>query len=132
MKQHELALLYLNKAAEDEALLDEVITSPRVSDTAIGFHCQQAAEKLLKARLSHLGVRFRRTHDLRELMDLLDDQGHPLPDHLSELDQLTPYAVEFRYEVLPLEVETPLDRRGARRLVEELRSWVEKEIGVKL
>jgi len=45
MKPHELALLYLQKAAEDEALLDEVLTSPRVSDGAIGFHCQQAAEK---------------------------------------------------------------------------------------
>ncbi|MDI6853868.1 MAG: HEPN domain-containing protein [Deltaproteobacteria bacterium] len=60
MKQSELALLYLRKAAEDEALIDEVIASPRVSDAAIGFHCQQAAEKLLKALLAHLKVRARR------------------------------------------------------------------------
>jgi len=32
MKQHEQALLFLRKAAEDEALLDEVLTSDRVSD----------------------------------------------------------------------------------------------------
>jgi hypothetical protein len=54
MRQHEPALLYLKKAAEDEVLLDEVLASPRVSDTVIGFHCQQAAEKLLKALLSYL------------------------------------------------------------------------------
>lgn len=48
MKRHEQARLYLNKAAEDEALLDEVIDSSRVSDAAIGFHCQQAAEKLFR------------------------------------------------------------------------------------
>ena len=35
MRQHEPALLYLNKAAEDEVLLDEVLASPRVSDTVI-------------------------------------------------------------------------------------------------
>lgn len=70
MRRSELALLYLRKAAEDEVLIDEVIASPRVSDAAIGFHCQQAAEKLLKALLTHLGVRFRKTHDLRGLMDL--------------------------------------------------------------
>jgi len=38
MKKHDQALLYLQKAAEDEALLDEVLHSPRVSDAVIGFH----------------------------------------------------------------------------------------------
>ena len=93
MKRHEQARLYLYKAAEDEALLYEVIDSPRVSDAAIGFHCQQAAEKLLKALLSHMGVRFRRTHDIKELMDLVQDGGMSIPPSLMELDLLTPYAV---------------------------------------
>lgn len=130
MRQHEQALLYLKKAVEDEVLLDEVLASPRVSDTVIGFHCQQAAEKLLKALLSHLMVRFRRTHDLRELMDLLTDKGHALPEALADLDILTPYAVEFRYEFLDQEQETPLDRQGARELVQRLRAWVEGQIGI--
>jgi HEPN domain-containing protein len=125
MKQHEQALLYLQKAAEDEVLLDEVIESARVSDAAIGFHCQQAAEKLLKALLSHLGIRFRRTHDLKELMDLAVDSGMEIPGHLIELDLLTPYAVEFRYDLLPLELEVPLDRQGAQKMIRELRAWVE-------
>lgn len=77
MKRHEQALLFLKKAAEDEALLDEVLSSSRISDEIIGFHCQQAAEKLLKALLSEFGIRFRKTHDVRELMDLLEDTGHP-------------------------------------------------------
>lgn len=128
MRQHEQALLYLQKALEDEVLLDEVLASPRVSDTVIGFHCQQAAEKLLKALLSNLMVRFRRTHDLRELMDLLTDNGHALPEALADLDILTPYAVEFRYEFLPQEQETPLDRQEARELVQRLRAWVESKI----
>ncbi len=33
MKLHEQALLFLRKAAEDEAIIDEVLTSERVSDT---------------------------------------------------------------------------------------------------
>jgi HEPN domain-containing protein len=128
MKHHEQALLYLKKASEDEILLDEVLASARVSDTVIGFHCQQAAEKLLKALLSNLMVRFRRTHDLRELMDLLTDNGHSLPENLAELDIFTPYAVEFRYEFLAQEQETPLDRQAARKLVKSLRTWVESKI----
>ena len=38
MKQREQALLLLKKAAQDEALLDEVLASARVSDEVIGFH----------------------------------------------------------------------------------------------
>ena len=129
MKQHEQARLYLHKASEDEVLLDEVIESPRVSDAAIGFHCQQAAEKLLKALLSHHGVYFRRPPDLKELMDLATDKGMELPGPLMELDLLTPYAVEFRYDLLPWEGEVPLDRHGARQMIRELRAWVEGELG---
>jgi HEPN domain-containing protein len=128
MKPHEQARLYLRKAHEDEVLLDEVLQNPKVSDCAIGFHCQQAAEKLLKALLSHLGVRFRKTHDLRELMDLLTDSGHPLPQQYDDLDFLTPFAVEFRYDLFASETDAPLDRQAARRLLNELRIWVEAKL----
>lgn len=128
MKPRELALLYLQKAAEDEDLIDEVLSSSRVSDGAIGFHCQQAAEKILKALLTYLGQRFRKTHDLRELIDLLADQGVYLPADLNELDRLTPYAVEFRYELLPTEAATTLDRQATRQLLKNLRTWVESRI----
>ena len=49
MRQHEQAMLLVKKAADDEALLAEILSSHRVSDEIFGFHCQQAAEKLLKA-----------------------------------------------------------------------------------
>jgi HEPN domain-containing protein len=68
MKQHEQALLLLRKAAQDEALLDEILDSDKVSDEIVGFHCQQAAEKLLKAWLSDLSVSFRKTHEIGSLM----------------------------------------------------------------
>ena len=99
MKLHEQALLYFKKALEDENLIDEVIDSEKVSDEIFGFHCQQAAEKLLKAVASEMGIRFRKTHDLRELLDLLSDHGNPIPSHLIDIDQLTPYGTLFRYDI---------------------------------
>ncbi len=126
MKQHEQALQFLKKAAEDEALLDEVLTSPRVSDVTLGFHCQQAAEKMLKALLSELGVRFRRTHDLQELLQHLEDAGHPLPDSLCVVVVYSPYAVTFRYEDEPL--DQPLDRPAAREILRQLRRHVESAV----
>jgi len=89
MRQHEQALLLVKKAVDDEALLAEILTSSQVSDEIFGFHCQQAAEKLLKALLSHSGISYPRTHNLRLLMDLLADSEQPLPTDLAELDMLT-------------------------------------------
>jgi HEPN domain-containing protein len=128
MKQHEQALLFLRKATEDEALLVEVVAAARISNEIFGFHAQQASEKLLKALLSEFGISFPRTHNLRLLMDLLADAGNPLPPSLDDLDQLTAYGTLFRYEDLP--VETKLDRKAALALVREIRSLVEKKLGV--
>jgi HEPN domain-containing protein len=74
----EQASLLLRRAAEDEALVDEVIDSPNVSDAVIGFHCQQVAEKLLKAALAAIDVPYPWTHDIRRLILMLEDAGHPL------------------------------------------------------
>jgi HEPN domain-containing protein len=93
MKQREQALLLLRKAGQDEALLDEVLASQSVDDEVIGFHCQQAAEKILKALLSDLGVRFRKTHNIRSLMKLIVDSGCPLPAEFTGLEEFTPFAV---------------------------------------
>ena len=125
MKQHEQALLLLEKARQDEALVAEVLTSDNVSDEIIGFHCQQAAEKLLKALSAQCGVHFHRTHNLRQLMALLADEGRSVPDDLQNLDMLTPFAVLHRYEA-PL-VST-LERRQMREMVRRLREWVEPQI----
>ncbi|MGD0229606.1 MAG: HEPN domain-containing protein [Syntrophorhabdales bacterium] len=71
------------------------VRSKAVSDETFGFHCQQAAEKLLKAILSSYDIDFARTRNLRFLMDLLADTGHRLPDEFSDLDTLTPYGTLF-------------------------------------
>jgi len=103
MKSREQALLLYRKAADDMALLVEVITSAQVSDEIFGFHCQQAAEKLLKALLSASAVDYPRTHNLRLLMDMLADSGNSLPGDLADLDLLTPYGTLFRYESLSVD-----------------------------
>ena len=63
-------------------MLDAVIESGKVSDEVIGFHCQQAAEKMLKALLSDLGAAFHKTHELGALMDTLASFGAPCLESL--------------------------------------------------
>lgn len=126
MRQHEQAMLLVKKAADDEALLAEILSSRHVSDEIFGFHCQQAVEKLLKALLSQAGIAYSRTHNLRLLMDLLADSGRSLPPDLDDLDMLTPYGTLFRYEDLPVDAE--LDRETFFMRVKSLREFVEKRL----
>jgi HEPN domain-containing protein len=124
MTPRDLGERFLAKAAQDEALIDRVITAQDIADETIGFHLQQAAEKLLKAVLAANTIAFRRTHDLVDLSDTLKDAGLPVPIALAQLDALNPFAVEARYDFLPSS-SAPLDRAGMRQLVRALRTWAE-------
>ena len=63
----------------------------------ICFHCQQSAEKYLKARLEEAGIFSPKTHDLERLLVLVTTV-EPLWSSLRlRLKRLTDYAVDFRY-----------------------------------
>jgi HEPN domain-containing protein len=79
MELNERAKLLLAKAKDDETLLDEIILNEKIRDEIIGFHARQAAEKLLKALLMAKNILYRRTHDLRELIDLIRDNDIEFP-----------------------------------------------------
>lgn len=63
----------------------------------IGFHCQQSAEKSMKALLSHHKIKFTKTHDLKSLGELLMQAEPDIKEMALKAISLTPYAVEFRY-----------------------------------
>jgi len=52
MRAIEQAQLLQRKAAQDLAVLRKLIGDPAISDETLGFHAQQAAEKLIKALLA--------------------------------------------------------------------------------
>ena len=128
MKQPELVRLLLHKARQDEAVFTKLLSDPEIDDEMIGFHAQQAVEKLLKAWLAHLGLDFPKVHRLEALVDLLEANGKPLPQDLANLGQLTPFATVFRYEDLPL--TAPFDRTEVLAWVQRLRAFVESQIGL--
>jgi HEPN domain-containing protein len=124
MKWDEQAARLRRKAAGDEEAMMALLAIVSVPDEVIGFHAQQAVEKLLKSLLSHRRIAFRRTHDLTELLDLLAASGVAIPPQIAEVRRLGPYAAEFRYEDI-LENAEPFDRRWAAESVERLRQWVD-------
>ena len=60
------AAVFLDKAREDLYLATKVKDDALVSVEQMGFLCEQAVEKSLKAVLTRRGVRFRRGHDIAQ------------------------------------------------------------------
>ncbi len=90
------ARILLIKAAEDEAAL----RADSLSDSVLGFHAQQAVEKLMKALLTELSVSYERTHNLDKLYALLQAAGETLPNTPLVLSELEDFAVVYRYDLL--------------------------------
>lgn len=125
MNRHEAARTLLRKAEQDERTVERLIDHVDIADEIVGFHCQQAVEKLLKALLLLHGLDFPRTHNLDALADLLTDAGHPLPDNLGPLEGLIPFAAQYRYEEEP---DLRIDRASALALVRRLRAHAEASL----
>jgi HEPN domain-containing protein len=123
---HGHALLLLSKARTDKLVLDKLVDDSEIADDAIGFHAQQAVEKLLKAVLANRQIEYPRTHDIDRLVDLLEAHDGSSPPQARQLDELTPWATQLRYDEL-LDMER-LDRRRAQQLVDVVLEWADAEL----
>lgn len=125
-KPHETLL---RRAGRDTRHAQRFVHDAEVDDEHIGFCCQQAVEKAIKSVLSFRGVRYRRTHDLSELMELARTSGIEIPDDVLGSVRLTPFVVEFRYDELPAtdeETEEPFDRAEAVQFALAAIAWARK------
>lgn len=121
----DLARVLLARAIDDETLVRKVSPDTDIADAIVGFHAQQAVEKLIKAVLAARGVTFIKSHALSYLIGLVEEHEIGAPKELSEADVLSPWAVEFRYEG---DEPPALDRSAALAQVEQIRTWAESEI----
>lgn len=88
---------WLTKARRDLDSAHRLVGDvPPYRDTA-SYHCQQAAEKALKAFLTAAEVSFPKTHDLTVLVGLAAAHDNELAVLADAAIGLTPYATFFRY-----------------------------------
>lgn len=89
---------------------------PEPTGEAAAYHCQQAAEKLVKAVLVSAGINAPYSHDIRVLVGLVPPS--PLVALLEPLARFTPYATVYRYPVDdPLGLPPPPS-------IDEIAGWV--------
>jgi HEPN domain-containing protein len=105
----------------------EAVAKPRENDV-ICFHCQQAAEKYLKALLQEWTLPIQRTHDLGRLLDVLLPLDSTLKPLRRNVDRLTDYAVDIRY---PGTRTTGRQVRAALQHMETARLALRSKLGLR-
>lgn len=77
------------------------------------YHCQQAAEKALKAWLTRNDTVFAKTHDLQILINQCQTTQAAFSNYQTHVRILSPFATEFRY---PGDFEEPDPKRASEAL----------------
>ncbi len=92
------------------------------------FHCQQCAEKYLKAFLVEHEVDFLRRHELIPLLDLCASVDKDFMVLLKDLRRLDSFAVSSRYPGVRIKSQTAEE---ALKAAERVRDFIRKKLKIK-
>ncbi len=91
----------------------------------IMFHLQQSVEKFIKALLDYNKVRFPHSHDIEELIAIINSKNIRIFDEIKAFIALSVYSVNGRYAVIHDDIN---DAEKYIVLLEKLLKFVEVEI----
>ena len=95
MNEQDIVMQWLEKAAEDLHSADVLFGVGIIANTC--YHCQQAAEKALKAYLCMVGVEIPHTHNLSLLCKECLEHNADFSEIFRISSSLTKYATATRY-----------------------------------
>ena len=126
-RKAELVEAWLTKAKDD---LENARLLIREEKRLLGiavYHCQQSAEKSLKAFLTRHDCVFPKTHILEKLLDLCLPLDPAFERFRSPCEHLTPLAYEYRY---PGDADEPTSEEAAEavRMAEEIFEFCELQL----
>lgn len=126
---NEITSEWVLKAEEDFYSADGLLYSMEVPmASAAAFHCQQCAEKYLKAFLQEHGAEFERTHELAPLLDLCVEIEKEFSKLRNDIKRMAGYAVAIRYPGASVSVELAEEALNAAKRV---RKFVRSKLRIK-
>jgi len=127
MQEFEHARLWVNKAKSDLLNADNNLVAQQVPYDTVCFHCQQAAEKLLKGFLVAHGCEHPITHNLLAILEKVLECDSSAESLREVLALLNPYSVEVRY---PGDAWMPTqeDAIEARQAAQEVFEWMQSKL----
>jgi HEPN domain-containing protein len=118
---------WVRKAEGDFVAVRKLARGSEPAHDSTCFHCQQGAEKYLKAILEELGLRVPRTHNLVALLVLVLPHHGSLRRFRRGLDFLTRFAVDTRY---PGDDATKRQAASAERWAGQVRGACPRLLGL--
>ena len=117
------------KAEEDFYSADLLLHAGEapIPDTAC-FHCQQCAEKYLKAYLQEHDVEFERSHELMPLLLLCASRDAEFRSIKRELEKLNRFAVIVRYPGITIKADTAEEALNSTNRV---RKFIRNKLNIK-
>lgn len=88
------------------------------------FMAQQAAELGIKAVYQTSNWKFAFVHDLRQLLDSLDERGVAVPDSIRKSERLSIYASQMRYPGMS-SFTTEEEYKRLLAIAEDVVAWAE-------
>jgi HEPN domain-containing protein len=110
--------MWVRKAESDLRVARNEAAAPHPERNPVCFHCQQAAEKYLKALLCELGLHIPHTHELDKLHVHLLPHYPALAPLRRILVSLSRFAIDYRY---PGHSASTREMRAALRHAERVR-----------
>jgi len=122
--------LWIEKAFQDFKTVEILLQSNDGPPGIICFHCQQAAEKFLKAFLVEKNVEFPRSHDL---LLLIEKYIFPVDETFQEIipaaAELTGFATSTRYPDIDDDLDVQIAREACTMMI-EIKSFVLEKINI--
>ena len=130
-ERKEIVRRWYQKAANDLAYAELGLNSGETFHAGAVYHCQQAAEKSIKALLCLSGITPPKNHDLVRLIELLPP-SLDFGQFLQAAEFLTPMATEFRYpgeQEQPAKSDTEKSLKFAGQIVSAAKTLIGEQIG---
>ena len=128
--KREVVMRWIEKAEEDMKTAECLLKVEDAPLSPVGFHCQQAIERYLKAFLTEYEVRAGKTHDLEVLLNLCiqKDKDFEIFDR-DKISRLSFFAVEIWY---PEEVYLPTreEIEDSLRFALKMKEFILKKLGI--
>jgi HEPN domain-containing protein len=123
-----LTAQWVRKAEADYVIARRISRGKTPLHDGVCLHCQQCAEKYLKALLQELGLVVPRTHRLRDLLTLLAPHFSALRPLRPGLIFLTAFAVDTRY---PVRNATKREAQSSLRWAARVRTTCRGLLGIR-
>ena len=129
-KKFDLVKEWFIKADHDLEAAELLLKNEDPLYDVISFHCQQAVEKYLKGYIIYLDLSFVKTHEIGELITIIEEKSPEIASLKEKADALTDYAVEVRYPEAFL-IPSYEEIKEAIDIANEIKAFVKTQYGAR-